>query len=78
MSLVRAQEGQRNYKAPRRKVEESMARYDYKCPDCKVSVEVERPMTDSESAPMCSCGTQMQRVWDATPAHFKGGGWGGQ
>ena len=41
-------------------------------------VEVERSMTDSDYAPMCSCGMQMIRVWSATPAVFRGGGWGGK
>lgn len=55
-----------------------MAKYDYSCPDCKITMEVDRPMTDSESAPMCSCGSQTIRVWSPTSAIFRGGGWGGQ
>jgi putative FmdB family regulatory protein len=55
-----------------------MPRYDYKCENCSSVIEIERSF-DEESVPVCtSCNTSMSRVWQATPAVFKGGGWGGQ
>ena len=55
-----------------------MAKYDYSCPECESTVEVERSIKDPESAPTCSCGAQMVRIWNPTSAIFRGGGWGGQ
>ena len=55
-----------------------MPSYDYKCDTCNSTIEVQRSF-DEESTPMCtSCNGTMSRVWQATFAHFKGGGWGGQ
>jgi len=55
-----------------------MPSYDYKCDTCETVVEVQRSF-DEEGSPTCvACNTTMSRVWNATPAHFKGGGWGGR
>jgi putative FmdB family regulatory protein len=55
-----------------------MPRYDYKCEECQTTIEIERSMHE-ESQPMCAgCNATMSRVWQATPAVFRGGGWGGQ
>ena len=55
-----------------------MPSYDYKCEKCSSVVEITRAF-DEESSPSCTyCQSYMSRVWTATPAHFKGGGWGGK
>ena len=55
-----------------------MPRYDYKCDTCGSQIEVERSFHE-EGSPICTgCNSTMSRVWQATPAHFKGGGWGGK
>jgi len=55
-----------------------MPRYDYKCDTCGSQIEISRSF-DEEVLPMCTgCNSTMSRVWQATPAHFKGGGWGGK
>ena len=55
-----------------------MPKYDYKCDKCGGQVEVTRAF-DEDSQPMCTgCNSTMSRVWSATPAIFRGGGWGGQ
>ncbi len=51
-----------------------MATYEYKCSVCQVSYIVERSITSDEILPMCDCGQQMNRVWNATPAVFKATG----
>jgi putative FmdB family regulatory protein len=51
-----------------------MATYEYKCPVCQVNYIVERSITSDEILPMCDCGQQMNRVWNATPTVFKATG----
>lgn len=51
--------------------------YDYKCIVCNAQYSQERSIHAEADTPIC-CGMNMERVWQATPAHFKGGGWGGQ
>ena len=52
--------------------------YEYKCPNCSATQEQVRSINDTVPAPMCGdCLVEMSRVFSATPAHFKGGGWGG-
>jgi len=59
-------------------VQRLVPRYDYKCDNCGSQVEISRSF-DEEVLPMCTgCNSTMSRVWQATPAHFKGGGWGGK
>ena len=52
-----------------------MPKYDYKCNRCGSTQEIERGFGESY-APTC-CQDSMSRVWSATPAIFRGGGWGG-
>ena len=55
-----------------------MPKYDYKCEGCNSVVEITRSF-DEDSSPMCTtCNSTMIRQWSATPAIFRGGGWGGQ
>jgi putative FmdB family regulatory protein len=56
----------------------NMPKYDYKCEGCSSVVEITRSF-DEDSSPMCtSCNSTMVRQWSATPAIFRGGGWGGK
>jgi putative FmdB family regulatory protein len=56
-----------------------MAIYQYKCSACNKDVEIERPMSEPAGPdPKCDCGYPLARVWSATSAIFRGGGWGGQ
>jgi len=50
----------------------SMPNYDYKCLVCNSIQEVQRQLGEDRE-PSC-CGTSMERVWTATPAIFKTGG----
>lgn len=53
-----------------------MPNYDYKCSICGMVREIYREFGE-DSVPTC-CQSSMERVWSATPAIFRGGGWGGQ
>lgn len=53
-----------------------MPRYDYKCGKCGGVQEVYQEFGHND-APTC-CQESMTKIYSATPAHFKGGGWGGQ
>lgn len=53
-----------------------MPRYDFKCNKCGSVIEVVMSFGDS-TIPVC-CQESMSKVFQATPAVFKGGGWGGQ
>lgn len=56
-----------------------MPNYDFKCPTCQKVTESFFPIADGPApAIMCECGKEAYRVYEATPAQFKGGGWGGQ
>ena len=44
--------------------------YDFKCVTCNITIELQ----DSAPIPCSFCGLTMERVWSATPVHFKGGG----
>lgn len=56
-----------------------MPNYDFKCVDCQETSESFFPIADGPSpAIVCpKCGKEAFRVYDATSAVFKGGGWGG-
>jgi len=56
-----------------------MADYEYSCGMCEKAITISRPITDQLSRdPYCeSCMIPMKRVYSATPAIFKGKGWGG-
>jgi putative FmdB family regulatory protein len=49
--------------------------YDYRCPDCKAEITVERKMTDEPRIPSCfDCHIPMIRKFDAPVVQFKGKG----
>ena len=58
-------------------MESQLPTYDFTCVGC--DIEVERYFTfDEEHRVECEqCGNAMIKAFTATPAHFKGGGWGG-
>lgn len=49
-----------------------MPTYDYRCNKCGGVREVFRQLGE-DSEPIC-CEQSMERVWTATPVHFKGTG----
>ena len=52
-----------------------MPKYDYKCNTCNSVQEIHREFGEDYEPTCCQMG--MSRVWSATPAIFRGGGWGG-
>jgi putative FmdB family regulatory protein len=49
--------------------------YEFKCPGCAVKLDQRRAIDDESPAPMCGdCLVSMERVFSATPVHFKGSG----
>ena len=52
-----------------------MPKYDYTCSKCGMTQEITREFGEDHE-PTC-CQQTMSRVWSATPAIFRGGGWGG-
>jgi putative FmdB family regulatory protein len=52
-----------------------MPRYDYECIVCGETQELEHSVS-AASNPVLHCSTPMIRVFQATPAIFKGTGWG--
>ena len=53
--------------------------YDYRCPECKGEITIERKITDEARPPSCfECHIEMIRKWDAPSIQFKGTGWGHQ
>jgi predicted nucleic acid-binding Zn ribbon protein len=54
-----------------------MPRYDFECPGGDEIIEIEFPITAAPVDVRCTtCGAIMNRVYTATPAIFKGTGWG--
>lgn len=52
-----------------------MPKYDYECPGEEIVVEFD--LAFDHDTPKCeTCGADMRRVYSATPAIFKGTGWG--
>ena len=52
-----------------------MPTYDYECPGEEVVMEFD--LAFAHEPPACpTCGAKMRRVYSATPAIFKGRGWG--
>jgi len=52
-----------------------MPKYDYECLGEEVIVEFDLPF--NHETPRCDvCGVEMRKVFAATPAIFKGRGWG--
>lgn len=55
-----------------------MPKYDFRCPTCETVVELYKEFKDN-SVPTCEvCNVGLSKVFQATPAVFRGGGWGGQ
>ena len=49
--------------------------YDYTCPECKVTISIERSIHAEADAPICSnCSQLMARVWTSVPVTFNGKG----
>jgi predicted nucleic acid-binding Zn ribbon protein len=54
-----------------------MPKYDYEC--LREGVVAEFNLAIDHNAPFCNtCGSVMRKVFTATPAIFKGKGWGGK
>jgi putative FmdB family regulatory protein len=52
-----------------------MPKYDYECPGEEVIVELD--LAFDHDPPACTlCGAKMRKVFTATPAIFRGTGWG--
>lgn len=57
---------------------EIMPFYDYECPKDGIIIAIYKTFSD-ETVPNCeTCGTETVKKFEATPAIFRGGGWGGQ
>ena len=55
-----------------------MPSYEYECPACGNVINIYRSFSDPELDYECpQCPTTLKRKWTATPAIFRGGGWGG-
>jgi len=51
--------------------------YQYKCGGCGWSIDINRPISERDVAPMCGdCLTPMARELSPVAAIFKGSGWG--
>ena len=50
-----------------------MAKYEFRCDGCGISVELDRTMGDSEP-PDCMCGDRMRRVYHSVPIKFNSSG----
>lgn len=49
--------------------------YDYRCPECKAELTIERSIKDEARSPSCfECHITMIRKWDAPSIQFKGKG----
>lgn len=55
-----------------------MPKFDYKCRTCDTTSEISIPIDKVDDfALICgTCKDEMFKVYVATPAHFKGTGWG--
>ena len=57
--------------------EELMPSYEYKCPDCPMTITILRSVDAEEHKPGCAnCAKTMVRIFDAPPIRFEGKGWG--
>ena len=55
-----------------------MPTYEFRCVVDKSMVEIQQGFYDN-TIPNCPlCGNEMNKVFQATPAVFRGGGWGGK
>ena len=49
--------------------------YEFRCPRCSATIEQTRAIDQDTPLPVCGdCCQSMERVWSATPIHFKGSG----
>mgnify|MGYP006266310397 CR=1 FL=1 len=55
-----------------------MPNYDFACIECDIQLEKNFSFHEDHRVECPKCGNRMAKVYPATPAHFKGGGWGGQ
>lgn len=56
-----------------------MPRYDFRCEDCQVTTEITRHVFVELQPPACNkCNRPMTRIYNPTPAIFKGDGWAGK
>jgi putative FmdB family regulatory protein len=55
-----------------------MPRFDYECRECDTTSEISIPLekVDDYSLVCGQCKSEMFKIYVATPAHFKGKGWG--
>jgi len=51
--------------------------YEYRCPECSAMVIFRKDFNDDTDPECIVCDKPMRKVFSATPAHFRGGGWGG-
>lgn len=51
-----------------------MARYDYKCPNCETTFEVEHPMSEHPEVRCPECGSVANQVFGTAGIVFKGSG----
>ena len=52
-----------------------MPTYEYSCVDCKISIEVPKPITQSDTVELCEkCGSAMNKVYSSFGIQFKGVG----
>jgi len=51
-----------------------MARYDYKCPQCETTFEVEHPMSERPEVRCPTCGSVATQVFGTAGIVFKGSG----
>lgn len=54
-----------------------MPNYDFACVSCDITEEGFFKFEEEHRKECPRCGNLMNKVFSATPAHFKGGGWGG-
>jgi putative FmdB family regulatory protein len=54
-----------------------MPSYDFCCLSCDIEVERYFTFEEDHRVECEKCGNEMIKVFNPTPTHFKGGGWGG-
>lgn len=55
-----------------------MPNYDFVCISCDITTEKFFYFNEDQRVECEKCGNIMNKVFQANPTHFKGGGWGGQ
>ena len=54
-----------------------MPNYDFDCKECDITIERHFSFHETPKVDCEKCGEPMKRVFNAPPAIFRGGGWGG-